>query len=248
MKKRKRLLVVVIFCIHTFAFVLSGCGKKDDESTAIAITPTPADTVAASETPATTPEVSANTALGVSANTGGTSTSFTASGNTMLNTGISPNPTDSVNKITGTIVAASMNDVTVRTSEGAEYTCSTTTAANNLTGGITLGNNITVTLASMSAVNGLYTATELNDINSPDTNTAGTVNNTSNTYTNNTVDDGTVYDNSSIDDGTIYDNDVTDDGSLYYDDSGVDESTFYDDGSGYYYDPSSEIYDDSYAY
>ena len=172
MKKRMKMRIAMLLCIGTFLLAFGGCGKKDDESTAIAITPTPAETAAASETPSATPEVSSNTTAGISENAGGTSTSFSASSNTMVNTGLSANSTDGTNKITGTIVAASMDDVTVRTSEGAEYTCSTATAVNNLANGITLGNNITVTLSSMSAVNGLYTATELNDTSSPDTSTA----------------------------------------------------------------------------
>ncbi len=241
MKNRIKIRAAVLFCIGTFVLALGGCGKKDDESTAIAITPTPAETAAASETPSVTPEVSSNSTAGVSGNTGGTGTSFSASGNTMVNTGLSSNSADGSNKITGTIVAASMDDVTVRTSEGAEYTCSTATAVNNLANGITLGNSITVTLSSLSAVNGLYTATELNDISSPNAGAAGTA--TGNLYNNNTVDDGGYMDDDTVyDDSTVYD-----DGTLY------DDSTIYDDGSTteddyYYYDPASEVYDESYGY
>lgn len=247
MKNRMKIRAVMLLCISTFVLALGGCGKKDDESTAIAITPTPAETAAVSETPSGTPEASANSAAGISGNTGGTSTSFSASSNTMVNIGLSANSADGSSKITGTIVAASMEDVTVRTSEGAEYTCVTSSAVNNLTNGITLGNSITVTLASMSAVNGMYTATELNDISSSNAGTAGSQYN-SNTYddggyTDSLADDGTIYNNSTYDDGAVYDD------SAYYDDGTYyDDSAYYDDGSGYYYDPADEIYDDSYGY
>lgn len=38
MKNRKRSIVVTILCINIFFLFLNGCGKKDDDSTAIAIT------------------------------------------------------------------------------------------------------------------------------------------------------------------------------------------------------------------
>ncbi len=247
MKNRKRSIIATILCINIFFLFLNGCGKKDDDSTAIAITPTPSDTtVAASETPTSTPSVSTNDTTS-SMNSGGTSTSFVASGNTTINSSLSGNSTDSANKITGTIVAASMNDVTVRTSEGVEYTCSTTNAINNLTDGITLGNNITVTLSSMSATNGLYTATELNEISSLQSDTDMGVDSIENT-----VDDGTdssgIYDNSQYTDGT-YDNN-TYDNTIYDDTTTYDDSTTYDTSGEeyYYYDPASEVYDDSAAY
>lgn len=271
MKKRRRLIVLSILCLGIFSLPLSGCGKKDDDSTAIAITPTPSDTkAAASETPTATPAPSTN---GTSMSQNGTSTTFSASGNMSATNGLSGNTANGgANKITGTIVAASMNDVTVRTSEGVEYTCSTTTATNNLSSGITLGNNITVTLASMSAVNGLYTATELNELSSAQsagtdtgsTGMAGTSNetDTSGGYTDSQYSDGTgTYDNGTYSDGTGYDNStIYDDGTTYDDGTAYDDGTTYDDGSGiyddgtsydtggdyYYYDPASETYDTGY--
>ena len=256
MRNRKKIAVASLLCISIFSLFLNGCGKKGDDSTAIAITPTPSDTtVAASETPTETPAASLSGAS-ASTNTNGTSSAFSASGNTMVNTGLSGNSADSSNKITGTIVAASMNDVTIRTSEGVEYTCITTSATNNLTNGITLGSNITVTLASMSAVNGSYTATELNELSSTQSNPSGTNaaglgnaldNGTDGT---DTYDDGTYSDGTTYDDGT-YDSTLYDDGT-YSDYSGYE----YDDTSGYdssgedyyYYDPATEVYDDSYGY
>lgn len=236
--KRKSMLAVIFLCIGILALPLSGCKKKDDESTAIAITPTPSDKSKddASETPA--PTISANANAEISAN--GTGTPGLAAG-IPGNTGISANAAGNANKITGAIVAASMNDVTVRTSEGAEYVCSTTSAANNLSNGITLGNNITVTLASMSAVNGVYTATELNDISSSQggaSNIAGSSGTGAGIAS-----DGT--DTGIADDSDTYIYDET------YDDSYSDysEDYIYDDGSSdYYYDPADEIYDESYYY
>lgn len=148
-----------------------------------------------------------------------------------------------------------MNDVTIRTSEGVEYTCITTSAVNNLTSGITLGNNITVTLASMSAVNGSYTATELNELSSAQSNASDTIGsgtgNTMNSETDgtDTYDDGIYSDGTIYDDGT-YDNTIYDDGT-YSDYSGYDDTTVYDTSGGddyYYYDPATEVYDDSYGY
>lgn len=257
MKNKKYLITAALLCISAFMLFLSGCGKKDDSSTAIAITPTPSDSTAAampSDSPTATPFVSSD---GISANTNGTNTAFAASGNSMANVGMSGNSAQGSSKITGTIVAASMDDVTVRTSEGAEYTCSTTNAVNNLADGITLGNNITVTLASMSAVNGLYTATELNDLSSAQSNSqdTGILDGTGG----NTLNEG-VYDNdittndaSQYSDGTIYDDGTA---GTYTDptDSGIyDDGTVYDDSSVggsdyYYYDPSAEVYDDPYSY
>ncbi len=271
MKNKKHLIVAAFIALSSLTLFLGGCGKKDDSSTAIAITPTPSDTTTATPeaSAAATPNASANTASGLSAN--GTNTSFAASGNTMVNSGISSNSTEGGSKITGTIVAASMEDVTVRTSEGAEYTCSTSNATNNLSDGITLGNSITVTLASMSAVNGVYTATELNDISSAQANSQDTGLNTGNLGTTgneglydndaNTT-DGTQYnDGSQYSDGTVYDDgtggtdtdtytDYSNTGSVYDDTATYDDGTTYNDGSGdyYYYDPSTEVYDDSYSY
>ncbi len=252
MKSKKYFATLAFLCLGALTLFLGGCGKKDDSSTAIAITPTPSDATATpTASPSATPDVSANTTTGVSANANGTSSSFAASSNLMTNNGISSNSTDGANKITGTIVAASMEDVTVRTPEGTEYTCSTANAMNNLSDGITLGNNITVTLASMSAVNGFYTATELNDISSTQ---AGSQNmGTDQNATDATLNEG-IYDNDTTIDNNQYTDGVYDDGTYtdYTDTSGVyDDSTVYDDGSGgdyYYYDPSSEVYDESYAY
>lgn len=233
--KRKIMSAIIILCMGILCVSLNGCGKKKDDSTAIAITPTPSDKSSkedATETPA--PTVSANVSAGISSN--GTTT---PSPGISANSGISANASaGSGNKITGTIVAASMEDVTVRTSEGTEYICSTSSAVNNLTNGITLGNNITVTLSSMSAVNGVYTATELNDISSA-SGTSGTgISGTSDSTLNSTVDDGT---DGIVDDGTGYDE--------TYSDYGYSDSSIYDDGSSdyYYYDPASEIYDGSYS-
>lgn len=233
--KRKIMSAIIILCMGILCVSLNGCGKKKDDSTAIAITPTPSDKSSkedATETPA--PTVSANASAGISSN--GTTT---PSPGISANSGISANAAaGSGNKITGTIVAASMEDVTVRTSEGTEYICSTSSAVNNLTNGITLGNNITVTLSSMSAVNGVYTATELNDISSA-AGTSGTgISGTSDSTLNSTVDDGT---DGIVDDGTGYDE--------TYSDYSYSDSSIYDDGSSdyYYYDPASEIYDGSYS-
>lgn len=255
MKNKKHLLIAAFVALSSLTLFLGGCGKKDDSSTAIAITPTPSDTTTATptESASATPDASANAAGGVSAN--GPNTSFATSSNTMINNGISSNVTEGGSKITGTIVAASMENVTVRTSEGADYTCATANAINNLSDGITLGNSITVTLASMSAVNGMYTATELNDISSAQANSqdaglgtdgAGTMG-SEGLYDNDAnVNDGTQYS-----DGTIYDDGTggTDTYTDYGDTSGIyDDTTTYDDGSGdyYYYDPSTEVYDQSY--
>lgn len=255
MKNKKHLLIAAFVALSSLTLFLGGCGKKDDSSTAIAITPTPSDTTTATptESASATPDASANAAGGVSAN--GPNTSFATSSNTMINNGISSNVTEGGSKITGTIVAASMENVTVRTSEGADYTCATANAVNNLSDGITLGNSITVTLASMSAVNGMYTATELNDISSAQANSqdgglgtdsAGTMG-SEGLYDNDAnVNDGTQYS-----DGTIYDDGTggTDTYTDYGDTSGIyDDTTTYDDGSGdyYYYDPSTEVYDQSY--
>lgn len=232
--KRKIMSAILILCMGTLCVPLNGCGKKKDESTAIAITPTPSDKSSkndATETPA--PTVSADASAGISGN--GTATP--ALSGISANSGVSANTaSNSGSKITGTIVAASMEDVTVRTSEGTEYICSTAGAVDNLTNGITLGNNITVTLASMSAVNGVYTATELNDISSS-TGTSGTdISGGTDSTLNNTYNDGT---------------DVNVDGASGYDETYSDysDSSLYDDGSSdyYYYDPASEIYDGSYS-
>lgn len=265
MKNKKHLIVAAFVALISLTLFLGGCGKKGESSTAIAITPTPSDTTTATPTVAATPSASANTVGGLSAN--GTNTSFAASGNMMVNNGISSNSTEGGSKITGTIVAASMEDVTVRTSEGAEYTCSTTNAVNNLSDGITLGNSITVTLASMSAVNGLYTATELNDISSAQaansqntgalgTGVAGTTGNEGLYDNDANINDSSLYNDGSLySDGTVYDDGTgglgTDTYTDYGDTSGMyDDTATYDDGSSdyYYYDPSAEIYDDSYSY
>ena len=112
---------LIILCMGILCVSLTGCGKKKDESTAIAITPTPSDKSSkddATETPS--PTVSANVSTGISSN--GTTTPG-ASG-ISANSGASANAASAGgNKITGTIVAASMEDVTVRTSEGTEYIC-----------------------------------------------------------------------------------------------------------------------------
>ncbi len=244
--KKKIMLTAIFLCIGILSVPLGGCKKKDDESTAIAITPTPSDKSDDEPTMTPVPTISANGTAGISSNT---SSPAGISGNS----GVSANAAGNGNKITGTIVAASMNDVTVRTSEGTEYVCSTTGAVNNLSNGITLGNSITVTLASMSAVNNVYTATELNDISSasagnPGTNGTGTGTGLESDNTEGSSDGTDLYsgDTSGTDTyGTdTYGYDETynsyDDGSSYS----------YDDGSGdyYYYDPATEYYDESYSY
>lgn len=251
MKNRKKTIAASILCLSIFSLFLSGCGKKGDDSTAIAITPTPSDTtIAASETPTASPAASLNGT--VSTNTEGTDPSFATSGNMAGNSGMDGNTANGTNKITGTIVAASMDDVTVRTSEGVEYTCSTTNAVNNLASGITLGNNITVTLSSMSAVNGIYTATELNDLSSAQPNPNMGIDNTTGSGTDNSqYSDGTydystdgTYDNGTYDDTATYDDTTYDDGSSY------DDGTSYDTGSEdyYYYDTTNDIYNDTTGY
>ena len=233
--KRKTMSAIIILCMGILCVSLTGCGKKKDESTAIAITPTPSDKSSkddATETPS--PTVSANVSTGISSN--GTNTP--GASEISANSGASANAASAGgNKITGTIVAASMEDVTVRTSEGTEYICSTTGAVDNLTNGITLGNNITVSLASMSAVNGVYTATELNDISSSSGTSGTDISGGTGNALNNAFDDGTGGNEDTS--GYGYEETYSD----------YSDSSLYDSGSGdyYYYDPASEIYDGSYS-
>ncbi len=233
--KRKIMSVIIILCMGILCVSLNGCGKKKDESTAIAITPTPSDKSSkddATETPS--PTVSANAPAEISNNGTTTPGAFGISSNTSASVNTA---SAGGNKITGTIVAASMEDVTVRTSEGTEYICSTTGAVDNLTNGITLGNNITVSLASMSAVNGVYTATELNDISSSSGTSGTDISGGTGNALNNAFDDGTGGNEDTS--GYGYEETYSD----------YSDSSLYDSGSSdyYYYDPASEIYDGSYS-
>lgn len=182
----------------TMAAVLTfgGCGKNDETSESTAVEVTPTPTTTPSSTPAPT------------------ATPTPAGEATAPST-----------ELTGIIISASMNDLVLRTSDNKEYNCSTLNATKSLSGGITIGNTITVTLESAESDNGVFKASRLSDSESSSSQGESTANSDS------TGTGSSTY-NSSSSNESDYDSDNDSDYDSDYD-SGYDSDYDSDYDSSY---------------
>lgn len=198
----KKMKVILLMITMAAALTFGGCGKDDETSESTAVEVTPTPTATPSSTPAPT------------------ATPTPAGEQTAPST-----------ELTGTIISASMNDLVLRTSDNKEYNCSTLNATKSLSGGVTIGATITVTLESVDSDNGVFKASRLSDNESS---SQGSSEGSSDGYSEDSGSYSSSGSESDYDSGYDSDNNSGYDSGYDSDnDSGYDSSYDSDNNSGY---------------